>query len=203
MFHSKCVNVMMASCTDHELIARYKSGDNRAFDALLNRHQQAIFNKVYFMVKDVDLANDLLQDTFMKVVNTIQEGRYNEQGKFLPWVMRIAHNLAIDSFRRNRKMPLVRGNDEFDVFSTISSNELHIEDQLVAGQIHADAMKLIDLLPPEQQDVVRMRIESDMSFQEIADETGVSINTALGRMRYALINMRRHIEQHGIQLTVR
>ncbi len=192
---------MMATCTDQELIARYKSGDNRAFDALLNRHQQAVFNKIFFMVKDEDVANDVFQDTFIKVVNTIQEGRYNEQGKFLPWVMRIAHNLAIDTFRRNRKMPLVRGNDEFDVFATISSDSPHIEDQLVDNQIRTDVMKLVDLLPEEQQEVVRLRVECGMSFQEIADETNVSINTALGRMRYALISMRKHIEVNGIQLT--
>lgn len=193
--------VMMASCTDQELIARYKSGDNRAFDALLNRHQQAVFNKIYFMVKDEDVANDVFQDTFIKVVNTIQEGRYNEQGKFLPWVMRIAHNLAIDTFRRNRKMPLIRSTDEYDVFATVSDDKLHIEDQLVQGQIHSDVMKLIDRLPEDQQVVVRMRIEDGMSFQEIADETGVSINTALGRMRYALISMRKQVEVNGIQLT--
>lgn len=192
---------MMASCTDQELIARYKSGENRAFDALLNRHQQAVFNKIYFMVKDEDVANDVFQDTFIKVVNTIQEGRYNEQGKFLPWVMRIAHNLAIDTFRRNRKMPLVRSTDEYDVFASVSDDNLHVEDQLVQSQINHDVMKLIDLLPEEQQVVVRMRIEDGMSFQEIADETGVSINTALGRMRYALISMRKQVELHGMQLT--
>ena len=192
---------MMASCTDQELIARYKSGDNRAFDALLNRHQQAVFNKIYFMVKDEDVANDVFQDTFIKVVNTIHEGRYNEQGKFLPWVMRIAHNLAIDTFRRNRKMPLLRSTDDYDVFATISDDEMHIEDQLVQGQIHRDVMKLVELLPEEQQVVVRMRIENGMSFQEIADETGVSINTALGRMRYALISMRKQVDLNGIQLT--
>ncbi len=192
---------MMATCTDQELIARYKAGENRAFDALLNRHQQAVFNKIYFMVKDEDVANDVFQDTFIKAVNTIQEGRYNEQGKFLPWIMRIAHNLAIDTFRRNRKMPMVRSTDEYDVFSTISTDEQHIEDRLVEGQIHSDVMKLVDLLPLEQQEVVRMRVESGMSFQEIADETGVSINTALGRMRYALISMRKQIERNGMQLT--
>jgi RNA polymerase sigma-70 factor (ECF subfamily) len=192
---------MMATCTDQELIARYKAGENRAFDALLNRHQQAVFNKIYFMVKDEDVANDVFQDTFIKAVNTIQEGRYNEQGKFLPWIMRIAHNLAIDTFRRSRKMPLVRSTDEYDVFSTISTDEQHIEDRLVEGQIHSDVMKLVDLLPAEQQEVVRLRVESGLSFQEIADETGVSINTALGRMRYALISMRKHIERNGMQLT--
>lgn len=192
---------MMATCTDQELIARYKAGDNRAFDALLNRHQQAVFNKIYFMVKDEDVANDVFQDTFIKAVNTIQEGRYNEQGKFLPWIMRIAHNLAIDTFRRNRKMPLVRSTDEYDVFSTIATDEQHIEDRLVENQIHSDVMKLVDLLPAEQQEVVRLRVESGLSFQEIADETGVSINTALGRMRYALISMRKHIERNGMQLT--
>lgn len=192
---------MMASCTDQELIARYKSGDNRAFDALLNRHQQAVFNKIYFMVKDEDVANDVFQDTFIKAVNIIREGRYNEQGKFLPWILRIAHNLAIDTFRKHRKMPMVRSTDEYDIFSTISTDEQHIEDRLVEGQIHADVMKLVDLLPPEQQEVVRMRVESGMSFQEIADETGVSINTALGRMRYALISMRKQIDRNGMQLT--
>jgi len=194
---------MRASLTDRQLIDLYLSGDERAFESLLNRHQQQIYSKIYFIVRDADLANDLFQDTFIKVVNTLRSGKYNEVGKFLPWVMRIAHNLSIDHFRRNKKMRMVRATDEFNVFDTLHSDDLHAEDALVQDQIYHDVRHLVQFLPEDQQNVVAMRIERDLSFQEIADETGVSINTALGRMRYALINLRKLVDDNGVQLTAR
>ena len=193
---------MRASLTDRQLIKLYLSGDEGAFESLLNRHQQQIFSKIFFIVRDKDLANDLFQDTFIKVVNTLRSGKYNEEGKFLPWVMRIAHNLSIDHFRRNKKMRMVRTTDEFDVFETLHSDDLHAEDAMVHSQIYQDVQHLVLFLPVDQQRVIGMRINQDLSFQEIADETGVSINTALGRMRYGLINLRKLVDDNGIQLTV-
>lgn len=194
---------MRASLTDRQLIKLYLSGNEGAFESLLNRHQQQIFSKIFFIVRDTDLANDLFQDTFIKVINTLRSGKYNEEGKFLPWVMRIAHNLAIDHFRRNKKMRMVRATDEFDVFDMLPSEELHAEDAMVQNQIYQDVQHLLGFLPDDQQKVLGMRIQRDLSFQEIADETGVSINTALGRMRYALINLRKLVDENGIQLTAR
>jgi RNA polymerase sigma-70 factor (ECF subfamily) len=184
------------------LISLYLSGDEAAFEFLLNRHQQQVYSKIFFIVRDSDLANDLFQDTFIKVVNTLKGGKYNEEGKFLPWVLRIAHNISIDHFRRGKKMRMMRATDEFDVFDTLPSDQMHAEDQMIQDQIHQDVRELLDCLPEEQREVVHMRIERELSFQEIADETGVSINTALGRMRYALINMRRAMEERGVQLTL-
>jgi RNA polymerase sigma-70 factor (ECF subfamily) len=148
------------------------------------------------------LANDLFQETFIKVINTLKGGKYNEEGKFLPWVLRIAHNLSIDHFRRGKKMKMTRSTEEFDVFDTIRHPDADIEQELVEADIHQDLRALLSNLPEEQQEVVRMRIEMDLSFKEIAEETGVSINTALGRMRYALINLRRMMEENGVQLTL-
>jgi RNA polymerase sigma-70 factor, ECF subfamily len=194
---------MRASLTDRQLIDLYLSGDEGAFESLLNRHQQQIYSKIFFIVRDSDLANDLFQDTCIKVVNTLRSGKYNEEGKFLPWVMRIAHNLSIDHFRRNKKMRMVRATDEFDVFDTLRSDDLHAEDAMVQDQIYQDVRHLVQFLPEDQQRVIAMRIERELSFQEIADETGVSINTALGRMRYALINLRKLVDDNGVQLTAR
>ena len=194
--------MMRASLSDQQLISLYLSGDEAAFETLLNRHQQQVYSKIFFIVRDSDLANDLFQDTFIKVVNTLKSGKYNEEGKFLPWVMRIAHNLSIDHFRRGKKMRMLRATEEFDVFDTMCSDEPHMEDRMIQEQIHQDVRDLLETLPEEQRLVVKMRIERDMSFQEIADETGVSINTALGRMRYALINLRKVMDERGVQLTL-
>jgi len=180
----------------------YLSGDEPAFETLLNRHQQQVYSKILFIVRDSELANDLFQDTFIKVVDTLKKGKYNEEGKFLPWVMRIAHNLSIDHFRRGKKMRMLRATEQFDVFDTIQTDELHAEDRIIRDQIHQDVRDLLETLPEEQRAVVHMRIERELSFQEIADETGVSINTALGRMRYALINLRRAMDESGIELTL-
>ncbi|HRO98555.1 MAG TPA: sigma-70 family RNA polymerase sigma factor [Flavobacteriales bacterium] len=185
---------------DQELVTLYLSGDERAFEQLLHRHKRKVWSHIYLLVRDRELTEDIFQDVFIKVVNTLKEGRYNEEGKFLPWVMRIAHNLVIDHFRRNKKMPLVRSNDDHDVFATLAQSGKNMEQRLVNLQIDEDVRRLIDHLPEEQREVVMMRTYLGMSFKEIAEHTEVSINTALGRMRYALINMRKMIKQHDIVL---
>lgn len=186
--------------TDIELVHRYIGGEERAFEILLNRHKRKVWSHIYLMVRDREVTEDLFQEAFIKVVHHLKAGKYNEEGKFLPWVMRIAHNLVIDHFRRNKKMPLVRSNDEHDVFATVAQPDKNIEDRIVNVQIDDDVRKLIDHLPGEQREVVIMRTYLGMSFKEIAEHTEVSINTALGRMRYALINMRKLIKQHRMQL---
>lgn len=185
---------------DQELVTLYLAGDERAFEQLLHRHKRKVWSHIYLLVRDRELTEDIFQDVFIKVVNTLKEGRYNEEGKFLPWVMRIAHNLVIDHFRRNKKMPLVRSNDDHDVFATLAQPGKNMEQRLVNLQIDEDVRRLIDHLPEEQREVVMMRTYLGMSFKEIAEHTEVSINTALGRMRYALINMRKMIKQHDIVL---
>jgi len=155
----------------------------------------------FFIVRNNDIANDLFQDTFIKVVGLLKSGKYVEAGKFRPWILRIAHNIAIDHFRRNKKMPLVRSREDYDVFATIGTEDTNIEDKLVIDQIHSDVKNLIDHLPAEQQEVLRMRIYQNLSFKEISECTEVSINTALGRMRYAVINLKKLVVENGIQLT--
>jgi RNA polymerase sigma-70 factor (ECF subfamily) len=192
---------MRASFSDSELIRAYRGGDEQAFEILLTRHQERVYTKIHFIVRDSDLANDLFQDTFIKVLGLLKAGKYIEEGKFLPWILRIAHNMAIDHFRRNKKMKMVRSREDFDVFSILDTGETHIEDKLVTDQINSDVRDLIEHLPEDQQAVVRMRMYQDLSFKEIAESTGVSINTALGRMRYAVINLRKIIDENNIQLT--
>lgn len=194
--------MMRAHLSDQELVRKYISGDEFAFETLVNRHQQQVFAKILFIVRDSELANDLFQDTFIKVVNTLKSGKYNEEGKFLPWVLRIAHNLSIDHFRRGKKMRMTRSTNDFDVFDTIRHPDMGVEERIVEMDIHEDLHQLVQALPVEQREVVKMRIEMDLSFKEIAEETGVSINTALGRMRYALINLRRMIEENDLQMTL-
>ena len=194
---------MYASLTDRDLIRAYRNGDERAFETLLNRYQQGVFTKIHFVVRDEEIANDLFQDVWIKVVQILKTGRYVEEGKFGPWVMRIAHNAAIDHFRRNRKRRMVRPTDEFDIFDTLSHDAPSVEDRMVEDEILAELRQLIPALPEEQQQVVQMRLEHNLSFKEIAEETDVSINTALGRMRYALINLRRMVEDQNLVLTPR
>lgn len=192
--------------SDKELIRQFLDGKESAFEILMNRHKNKVYTYIYLMVKDEALAEDVFQDTFIKVINTLKRGKYNEEGKFLPWVMRIAHNLVIDNFRRQQKMPTVRetqgyGEEEFSIFSTIGNGDNSVEDDMIKDQIKGDVKKLIELLPEEQKEVVKMRLYFDMSFKEISELTGVSINTALGRMRYALINLRKLITDKDIVLT--
>jgi RNA polymerase sigma factor (sigma-70 family) len=187
---------------DRELISSYIEGNEASFETLLNRHKDRVYSHILMIIKDRDLADDVFQDTFIKAINTLKAGKYNEEGKFLPWVLRIAHNLVIDHFRRNKKMKMVRGDEDYDVFATIKQDDLSIEDGMIVDQILNDVKGLLQHLPQEQREVVQMRHYADMSFKDIAEQTGVSINTALGRMRYALINLRKLIEEKGIQLTM-
>lgn len=186
---------------DSRLIRNYIDGDERSLEILINRHNQRISSFIYSKVFDREITEDIFQDTFIKVIRTLKMGKYNEEGKFLPWVMRIAHNLVVDHYRKSNRMPRYEGSPEFSIFSIMQDDRLNAEKQLIREQIESDLSDLIAELPPEQQEVLRMRMYRDMSFKEIAENTGVSINTALGRMRYALINLRKFIEQRDIVLT--
>jgi RNA polymerase sigma-70 factor (ECF subfamily) len=186
--------------SDSILVKNYILGDEVSLEILIKKHQQRLFSFIYSKVKDRDVTNDIFQDTFIKVIKTLKKGNYNEEGKFLPWVMRIAHNLIIDYFRKNNRMPSFKNSDEFDIFSIISDDSLNAEKKIIQEQIFDDVRDLINELPEEQKEVLIMRMYRDMSFKEISDNTGVSINTALGRMRYALINMRKLIEKNKIIL---
>ncbi len=188
------------SITDSTLVSNYIKGNEAALAILIKRHQQRLFSFIYSKVHDRDITEDVFQDTFIKVIRTLKKGNYNEEGKFLPWVMRIAHNLVIDHFRKTNRMPSFKNTDEFDIFSVLGDGNLNAEKQIIKDQIHDDVRELINQLPEEQKEVLVMRMYKDMSFKEISENTGVSINTALGRMRYALINMRKLIEKHKIIL---
>ncbi|MBR5673536.1 MAG: sigma-70 family RNA polymerase sigma factor [Muribaculaceae bacterium] len=189
--------------SDDQLISLYVDGKNEAFDELLERHKDRIFMYIYHSVKNEDLANDLFQDTFVKAITTIKQGRYVENGHFAAWVSRIAHNLIIDYFRQVKNENLQStDDDESNILNRKELSQSTIEDDMVASQIHTDVRRLIRTLPASQRQVLVMRYYKNMSFKEIADTTGVSINTALGRMRYAILNMRRLAEEHNIALTL-
>ena len=192
---------MNAKIDDSILVQQYINGDEKSLSQLIERHNQRISSFIYSKVLDRDITEDIFQDTFIKVIKTLKRGSYNEEGKFLPWVMRIAHNLIIDHFRKNKRMPKFESSDDFNIFSVISDDKLNAEKQIIKNQIDSDLGSLIDELPDDQREVLIMRIYKDMSFKEISENTGVSINTALGRMRYALINLRKIIEKHKIVLT--
>jgi len=191
--------------SDQELVSLYINGNEGALSIIVTRHRARIFSYIIVTIKDKTLAEDFFQDTFIKVIKTLRSGRYNEEGKFLPWVMRIAHNLMIDYFRKSKRFRSVRGrtsdNEELDIFNTIRNEELNIEEFLVKDQVKNDVKELIERLPEEQKEVVKLRYYYDMSFKEISQFTDVSINTALGRMRYALINLRKVVDEHGVILT--
>lgn len=188
--------------SDKDLIAQYLKGDESALNQLIKRHRQKVFTSILIMVKDKDIAEDIFQDTFIKVVRTLRSGNYNEEGKFLPWVVRIAHNLVIDHFRREKRVTMMRDTDEFSILSTLPVYDDNVEEKIIKDQIHSDVRKLIDELPFEQKEVLIMRHYANMSFKDIADVTNVSINTSLGRMRYALINLRKLIDKKGVVLKV-
>jgi RNA polymerase sigma factor (sigma-70 family) len=187
--------------SDATLVSSYIKGDENALSILIKRHKQRIYSFIYSKVYDRDITEDIFQDTFIKVIRTLKLGKYNEEGKFLPWVMRIAHNLVIDHFRRNNRMPKFQNSGDFSIFSVLSDSSLDAEKALIKEQIECDLRRLIEELPEDQKDVLVMRMYQDMSFKEISEKTGVSINTALGRMRYALINLRKVIDQKNIILT--
>jgi RNA polymerase sigma-70 factor (ECF subfamily) len=192
---------METKIDDPILITRYINGDERALATLINRHNQRISSFIYSKINDRGITEDIFQDTFIKVIRTLKRGAYNEEGKFLPWVMRIAHNLIIDHFRKSSRMPMYKGSDSFNIFAVMGDDKLNAESQIIKDQIDADLTSLIEELPADQREVLIMRIYKDMSFKEISENTGVSINTALGRMRYALINLRKVISENDIVLT--
>jgi len=189
--------------SDYELIQRFINGETSCFDQIINRHKNKVFAYISLYIRDQALAEDLFQDTFMKVIQSVRAGKYQDNGKFISWVMRIAHNLIIDHFRRIKQMNTVSNDDyESDLFNSKKLCDSNVEDDMISKQIQKDVRKMISFLPDDQREVVILRHYAGLSFKEIADLTGVSINTALGRMRYALINMRKFMEEKKISLTL-
>ncbi len=188
--------------SERELIRNYINGNHASLQVLIERHQQRLYSYIFLLVKDKQLADDIFQDTYVKVINTLKLGNYKDEGKFIQWVMRIAHNLVIDHFRKAKKIPYVESNKpDFDVFDTLSLTDPSVEERMVLDQIYSDVKKLLHFLPEEQKEVIYLRCYAGLSFKDIAEQTEVSINTALGRMRYALINLRKLITEKNIVLT--
>jgi RNA polymerase sigma-70 factor (ECF subfamily) len=192
----------MSTLPDNILIQKYLKGDNDSFEILLIKYKQRIYSFIYSKIKDKDIADDIFQDTFIKVIQTLKKGAYNEKGRFVSWVMRIAHNLIIDHFRKQQRMPMYDTyNREQDVFYRLSEPTKNIEDMIIDSQIKTDINALMLELPKNQYEVLKMRLFQDMSFKEIAERTDVSINTSLGRMRYGLINLRKLIDDRNLTMT--
>ncbi len=185
---------------DQQLIHEYLGGNDRAFEILLNRHKDRIYTQIYLFVKDTAQAEDIFQDVFIKIIDTLRKGKYNHEGKFVQWAMRISYNMCVDQFRRNKRRPKVAPTETFDIFDILHVSDDNIENQIIKSETHNHIRSLVDQLPPEQREVVILRHYADMSFKEIAKLTRVSINTALGRMRYALINIRKLVEENQISL---
>ncbi len=191
----------LTKVSDQELISAYISGKHSTITEIIRRHESRVMGYIIVSVKDRDIAEDIFQDTFIKVINKLREGAYKEEGKFVPWVLRIAHNLTIDHFRKVSKVKMVRSTDEYDIFNQLPIFDKNIEDEMMAVQTHAKVRELVELLPDLQREVLKMRHYQEMSFKDIAEQTDVSINTALGRMRYAIINLRKMIEENKIVLS--
>ena len=196
----------MHQLDDQVLVSNYIKGDEAAFEVLLLRHKDRVFHYALKMLKSRDLADDVFQEAFFKAINTIKAGRYNEEGKFLPWIMRITHNLCIDHFRAKKKMNKISesstSNEDFNIFDLVSDKEATIEDRMVNNEILNDAVSLLEGLSDDQKQIIYMRLFQEMSFKDIAEQEGISINTALGRMRYALINLRKIAEERNVVLTL-
>ena len=192
--------MLSTNLSDEFLVKKYLKGDVNSFKLLLNKHKDRVFSFIFSKVKDKDLSNDIFQDALIKVINSLQKGKYNEEGKFLPWMMRITHNLIIDYFRRQSKMRKVRTNDNFDIFDILASESKNQDDLMIKDQIINDLHYLILKLPNDQQEIVKLRYFEEYSFKKISKITGVSINTALGRMRYALLNLRKMADKLHIDL---
>jgi RNA polymerase sigma-70 factor (ECF subfamily) len=194
--------MIMKRLDDRELVSLYINGEEKAFEHLLMRHKEKIYRFIYLKVKDKALSDDLFQETFVKIINTLKLGAYNEEGKFLPWAMRIAHNLVIDHFRRSSKVRMISESsslkEDFNIFSVLSCETKNVEEQLTYDELENQMVDLIEHLPQSQKDILKMRIFQDLSFKDIAEMEDISINTALGRMRYALINLRKLIEKHQL-----
>ena len=194
---------MIEILSDKQLVDSYRNGNVASFELLVERHQNKVFSYILSLVRDRQLADDIFQDTFLKIIRTIKAGAYKEEGKFIQFAMRIAHNLIIDHFRKSKRLPMVDAvNKEYDLIDNAKITDLSIEDKMVTEQVYDDIRKMIDFLPEEQREVLNMRMYADMSFKEIADATNVSINTALGRMRYAIINLRKMAKENNLSLTV-
>ncbi len=186
--------------TDQKLIHLYLEGNSEALSCLVSRYKDKIYTSIYLLVKDKYLAEDIFQDTFIKVIDTINGGRYTDEGKFLPWVMRIAHNLCVDHFRKVKRSPSIKTSDDRDIFEVLNFSEASAEEKIIQSQSHDRVRKLLDMLPEDQREVIVMRHYADLSFKEIAKLTDCSINTALGRMRYGLINLRKMVAEKQIAL---
>lgn len=203
---NKFKSMSLKTLEDKALINLYISGNHDAFEVLLMRHKNKIYRLIYNKVKDSDLAEDLFQDTFIKIINTINLGNYNEEGKFLPWAKRIAHNLVIDFFRKNNRVKLVRENpgqnEDFNIFSILSNGDDNVLQDMSKSELLEQMVELVEYLPDSQREIIQLRIFNDMSFKDIAELEDISINTALGRMRYALLNLRKMIEKHNLVLDV-
>lgn len=186
--------------TDNELIQSFQEGNPRAFDALLDRHQERIYNTILFMVKDSYLAEDLIQEIFIKIIDNLQQRKYNEEGKFLPWALRIAHNFCVDHFRKVKRTPTIKTSDDQDLFEVINHSDHSADYKMTRKQTHQNIQQLVDLLPEEQREIIVLRHYANLSFKEIASMTNCSINTALGRMRYGLINLRKMMNERGMTM---
>ena len=187
---------MSVNQSDQILVKSYLNGDEAAFEVLIRKHKDKVFAFILSKIKNYNIAHDVFQDTFIKVINSLKMGKYNEEGKFVPWVMRIAHNLVIDYFRRQKKIRSIAPKDDFDIFEIISDKEANAEDEMIKSQINSDVKRLIEELPQDQREVLKMRYYKELSFKEISEITNVSINTALGRMRYAILNLRKLVDKH-------
>ena len=198
--------MILTQLDDHMLVKSYLKGNEEALQVLIRRHKSKVFSYIRFTVKEKELAEDFFQDTFIKVINTLKQGRYDEKGKFLPWVMRIAHNLVIDFFRKNNRVKLVRENpgqnEDFNIFSILSNGDDNVLQDMSKSELLEQMVELVEYLPDTQREIIQLRIFNDMSFKDIAELEDISINTALGRMRYALLNLRKMIEKHNLVLDV-
>ncbi|TNE70302.1 MAG: sigma-70 family RNA polymerase sigma factor [Bacteroidetes bacterium] len=194
--------MMFVNCDDRTLITKYISGEEKAFEVLLLRHKDRIYRSIQMKVRDEALANDLFQDAFIKIINTLKAGNYNEEGKFLPWALRIAQNLVIDHFRKSNKVKMISESsslkDDYNILHTLKLEEGTIEQQIGRDELEGQVVELIDHLPESQREILKLRIYNDMSFKDIAELYDISINTALGRMRYALINLRKLMEKYNV-----
>lgn len=191
--------------SEKELVRLYQTGDEKSFEILLNLNKDRVYGYIFSKVRNHELANDLFQEVFIKVVRTLKNGMYNDEGKFLPWVLTIAHNMIVDHFRKAKKMQMISEssskNEEFNIFAVLKLTDRNIEDSIIKEQIESDVVKLIEYLPDEQRDVLVNRLFRGMSFKDIAEQEDISINTALGRMRYALINLRKLVDKHKVSIT--
>ena len=194
---------MLEILNDKELVESYRNGNVASFELLVERHKNKVFSYILMLVKDRQLADDIFQDTFLKIIRTIKAGAYKEEGKFIQFAMRIAHNLVIDHFRKSNRLPMADSvNNEYSIIDNLKYTDRSVEDEMIEEQVYGDLRKMIELLPDEQKEVLNMRMYADMSFKEIADATNVSINTALGRMRYALINLRKMAKDYNLTLAL-